>query len=83
MRENYTEGFWEDILKQASQFRGKRVRVTLLDTEKKKAEPKPKKVKAVDEKTARFIKELAGSWKGDDLNECLEAAIQSRSKTKW
>ena len=70
------EGSWEDIVKQASQFAGRRVRVTVLGEE-------PKELIASDDETRRFLDEFAGSWVGDDLDECLELVYRTRSETRW
>lgn len=70
------EGSWEDIVKQASRFAGCRVRVTVLREE-------PAEPVVADDGTRRFLEELAGSWVGDDLDECLELVYRTRSETRW
>lgn len=81
MPRDYAEGYWEDLLKNASRFQGRRVRITLLEKpEKRNAN---QRTKPVDEKTARFIKDFAGSWEGDDLDSCLESVYQTRTDEKW
>lgn len=70
------EGTWEEIQKQASKFAGRRVRVTILPRQLQRAEP-------TDEDTAQFLREFAGAWAGDDLDECLEMVYDTRTATRW
>jgi hypothetical protein len=76
------EGIWEDIEKQAAKFSGRRVRVTFIPDSTH--QPSGRRIpKPADESTARFLKEFAGSWVGDDLDECINMVGKTRSRTKW
>lgn len=78
------EGTWEELQSKAARFKGKRVRVTLVTAEP--AKPKKKNIripKCVDKATEVFLKRIAGSWHGDDLEQCLEQVVKTRSETKW
>jgi hypothetical protein len=78
------EGTWEELQSKATRFKGKRVRVTLLAAIPEKPAPKKKRFpKCVDKATEEFLKRFSGSWKGDDLEECIDLVYKTRSKTKW
>jgi hypothetical protein len=71
------EGTWEEILKQAPELAGRRLRVTVLSEE-----PQPNSA----EKPANFrpasgrsLLRHAGTWEGDDLEECLQIVHDTRS----
>jgi hypothetical protein len=76
------EGIWEEVEKQAAKFSGRRVRVTLIPDSTHQS-PERRSPKPSDESTARFLKEFAGSWVGDDLDECLKMVGKTRSRTQW
>ena len=82
------EGTWEKLQSKTTRFKGKRVRVTLLPAVSSApvSAPKKRKVripKCVDKATEDFLREFAGCWAGDDLDECMEQVIRTRSETKW
>ncbi|MBW4495757.1 MAG: hypothetical protein KME26_22295 [Oscillatoria princeps RMCB-10] len=71
------EGSWEEILTHAPELAGRRLRVTVLSDE-----PQPNSA----EKPANFrpasgrsLLRHAGTWAGDDLEECLQIVHDTRS----
>ena len=74
------EGTWEEVRRQGARFAGRRVRLTVLP-EKAARGRRPKIPVAIDEETARFIEEFAGSWVGDDLDDCLAMVHEARWST--
>ncbi|MCX7047640.1 MAG: hypothetical protein NTX50_19415 [Candidatus Sumerlaeota bacterium] len=76
------EGKWEDVIKKASRFKGRRVRITVVP-QRKYGTAAAKRAKPVDEETARMIKKYAGCWAGDDLDECLDFVTKTRLEAEW
>lgn len=76
------EGIWEDIEKQSTKFSGRRVRITVLSDSSRQASIQ-KSRKPKDASTTRFLNEFAGSWMGNDLDECINMVKNTRSRTQW
>lgn len=69
------EGTWEEIAAHAPELAGRRVRLTVLTDD-----PEPMHHPSYrPPSTASSLLKYAGTWVGDDLKECLQAAINSRS----
>ena len=77
------EGTWEEILERAPELAGRRVRPTVLP-DRPDAPPKPPVFRpAHGPSTARSLLKYAGTWEGDDLEECLELVYATRSKARF
>ncbi|HYP41065.1 MAG TPA: hypothetical protein VEX13_11970 [Chloroflexia bacterium] len=82
------EGTWEEVAEHANELAGRRVRLIVLPNEaedkgehdgKPEAEPGPEPGFS----TARSLLKYAGTWLGDDLEECLQAVYDNRSQAKF
>ena len=77
------EGTWEEIVEHAPELAGRRVRVTILP-ETPDIPPKPPVFRPANgPSTARSLLRYAGTWEGDDLEECLELVYATRSKARF
>jgi hypothetical protein len=75
------EGTWEEIAEHGAELAGRRVRLIVLPEQTKVSPQKPPVFRPADgPSTARSILEFAGTWEGDDLEECLKLAYATRSK---
>ena len=81
------EGTWEEIAEHANELAGRRVRLIVLPVEaedngehdgKPEAAPRPEPGFS----TARSLLKYTGTWLGDDLEECLQAVYDNRSRAK-
>lgn len=70
------EGTWEEILAYTDKFAGRRVRVIVLLDEPKSEEAQPSFRPSSGESLLRH----AGTWAGDDLEECLQLVYDTRGK---
>lgn len=70
------EGSWEEIQQRCREFAGKRVRVQV--TELEKADIPGDSLPAGTPLGA--LREVAGTWVGDDFEECLELVYKTRSQ---
>lgn len=78
------EGTWEEITEHAPELAGRRVRLIVLPEDSKIAPDKPPVFRPADGlSTARSLLHYAGSWEGDDLDECLKLVYATRSKAKF
>jgi hypothetical protein len=78
------EGTWEEIVEHAEELAGRRVRLTVLAEEPKAAPPKPPVFRPGDgPSTAGSLLKYAGTWEGDDLDECLRLVYATRSKAQF
>ncbi|MFB2838073.1 hypothetical protein [Floridanema evergladense] len=64
------EGTWEEILTFSAQLAGRRVRVIVLEPEES----------LENHSTASSLLKYAGTWEGDDLQECLEMVYDTRGQ---
>ncbi|HKP54596.1 MAG TPA: hypothetical protein VJ183_18315 [Chloroflexia bacterium] len=67
------EGTWEEIAAHAKELEGRRVRLSVLANQE---EPS----KDDDFSTASSLLKFAGTWEGDDFEECLQAVYDARGK---
>ena len=70
------EGTWEEAQQLSADLSGHRVRVVVLDRESN-AMP------AVRRRVGPSFLEFAGSWAGDDLEECLAAVYANRGPARF
>lgn len=78
------EGTWEEIAARAPEFAGQRVRLIVLPEPAKSTQEKPPSFRpAKGPSTARSLLKYAGTWEGDDLEECLRAVYENRTKAKF
>jgi hypothetical protein len=75
------EGTWEEIVQHAPELAGRRVRLTVL--EEAPEEPYPGIPPQDRPSTAASLLKYAGTWEGDDLEECLRLVYATRSKAKF
>ena len=64
------EGTWEEILTFSAQLAERRVRVVVLEKEESPE----------NQSTASSLLKYAGTWEGDDLQECLEMVYDTRGQ---
>jgi D-alanyl-D-alanine carboxypeptidase len=64
------EGTWEEILTVSAQLAGRRVRVVVLEKEESPE----------NQSTASSLLKYAGTWEGDDLQECLDMVYDTRGQ---
>ena len=62
------EGTWEEIMEHAEELAGMRVRLVVL----------PERDKNFS--TAASLLKYAGTWQGDDLEECLRLVYETRGR---
>jgi hypothetical protein len=78
------EGTWEEIAQRAPELAGRRVRLIVLEESPKRRPAKPPVFRpAKGPSTARSLLKYAGTWEGDDLEECLKLVYATRSKAKF
>lgn len=82
------EGMWEEIAEHADELAGRRVRLIVLPNEdihkgKSDGESESGPAREVGFSTARSLLKYAGTWLGDDLEECLQAVYDNRSQAKF
>ncbi len=70
------EGIWEEVAAHAPELAGRRVRLSVLPIAESHdaAEDNPE----TRVSTAGSLLKFAGTWHGDDLEECLEVVYQTR-----
>lgn len=71
------EGTWEEIAAHADKLAGRRVRLTILP------EAGESELEDAPFSTARAILKHAGTWAGDDFEECLQAVYDARGQAKF
>lgn len=64
------ERTWEEILTFSAQLARRRVRVVVLEKEEAPS----------NHSTASSLLKYAGTWEGDDLQECLEMVYDTRGQ---
>jgi hypothetical protein len=78
------EGSWEEIAQRAPELAGRRVRLTVLADEPGSAPPRPPVFRpGHGPSTARSLLKYAGTWAGDDLEECLKLVYATRSEARF
>ena len=74
------EGTWEEIEKHASELKGRKVRLIVLPPETVSSdETSP----AFRPSSGRSLLRHAGTWVGDDLEECLQDVYANRTKARF
>lgn len=71
------EGTWEEIMEHAKELMGKRVRLVVLPADENSLSQDP------EFSTARSLLKYAGTWVGDDFEECLQAVYDARGKAQF
>ncbi|MBD1893125.1 hypothetical protein [Coleofasciculus sp. FACHB-129] len=74
------EGTWEEIIIHSKELAGKRVRVTVLRDE---PESPSSETPSPSNSTAESLLRYAGTWEGDDLEECLQMVYDSRAPLEF
>ena len=79
------EGTWDEIQEHSDQLRGKRVRVTVIDSQLSNGSANNEDLvrRAEGPSTAESLIPFLGSWEGDDLQDCLEMVHATRSKARF
>jgi len=78
------EGTWEEIAARAPEFAGRRVRLIVLAEPKPLPDTQPPSFRPAEgPSTARSLLKFAGTWEGDDLEECLREVYENRTKAKF
>ena len=74
------EGTWEEVVTHAPELAGRKVRVIVLtDTEPESNEAPPPFRPA----SGRSLLRHAGTWAGDDFEECLQLVYDSRTQLEF
>lgn len=71
------EGTWEEVAAHAPELAGRRVRLTVLSVEEMKDNPETRF------STAGSLLKFAGTWEGDDLQQCLDLAYRTRGPAEF
>jgi hypothetical protein len=75
------EGTWEEIVARAAELAGRRVRVIVLPD---KPEPSPPDTPPpFRPSSGRSLLRHAGTWAGDDFEECLQLVYDTRSEIEF
>jgi hypothetical protein len=78
------EGTWEQIVEHGPELAGRRVRLIVLAEEPEARPSKPPVFRpGQGPSTARSLLKFAGTWEGDDLEECLKLVYATRSKARF
>jgi hypothetical protein len=73
------EGTWEEVAEHALDLAGRRVRLIVLPEEPEAPPSKPPVFRpGQGPSTARSLLKYAGTWEGDDLEECLRLVYATR-----
>ncbi len=76
------EGTWEEILAHTANLAGRRVRITVLPDDPTPASPEqPPLFRPAS--TASSLLKYAGTWAGDDLEECLQIVYDNRGPLEF
>lgn len=70
------EGTWEEIVAHSSELAGRRVRLIVLSDV---AQTPPTK----SHSTAQSLLKYAGTWEGEDFEECLQLVYDTRSPLEF
>ncbi len=72
------EGTWEEIVAHAAEFTGRRVRVIVLPDKPKSSSSQ--RVPSFRPSSGHSLLRHAGTWVGEDFEECLQLVYDSRSE---
>ena len=72
------EGTWEEVAAHAGELAGRRVRLTVLPEHSGPAESS-----SCRPSSGRSLLQHSGSWEGDDLEERLAEALESRTPVRY
>ena len=75
------EGTWEEIMARKKELAGRKVRLTVLSDSSEL--PYPEKTPYFLPASGRFILRHAGTWQGDDFEECLSLVYETRSELEF
>ncbi len=73
------EGTWEEVAAHAPELAGRKVRLTVLSEPQTLAKP----TAGFRPGSGRSFLRHAGTWQGDDFEECLRAVIESRGSVQF
>ncbi len=73
------EGTWEEVAAHAPELAGRRVRLTVLS----EPQASTKQTAGFRPGSGRSFLRHAGTWQGDDFEECLEIVVATRSQAKF
>ena len=71
------EGTWEEIVTHSAELSGHKVRVTVIPSESESSSEQNPSFRPA---SGRSLLRHAGTWEGDDLDECLDLVHKSRSQ---
>jgi hypothetical protein len=75
------EGTWEEIVAYSDKLAGQRVRVIVLPNKPQSSStqtPTP-----LSHSTAESLLKYAGTWEGDDFEECLQLVYDTRGQIEF
>ncbi|GAB4286672.1 MAG: hypothetical protein Fur0025_19450 [Oscillatoriaceae cyanobacterium] len=75
------EGTWEEILAHTANLAGRRVRLTVLPEDP--TPQSPENPPLFRPASGRSLLRHAGTWAGDDLEECLQMVYDNRGQIKF
>lgn len=75
------EGTWEEIVTHSDDLAGRRVRVRVLPDEP--ASPAPETPPPFRPPSSRSLLRHAGTWAGDDFEECLQLVYDTRAPLEF
>jgi hypothetical protein len=75
------EGTWEEVARHGPELSGRRVRLTVLPENGE--EPYPDVPPESRPSTGGSLLRYAGTWVGDDLEECLKDVYANRTKSRF
>lgn len=73
-------GTWEEIVTHSEELAGRRVRVIVLNDE---TEPKKHSTPLFRPASGRSLLRHAGTWAGDDFEECLQMVEENRGQIEF
>ncbi|MBD1805697.1 hypothetical protein H6F98_09570 [Microcoleus sp. FACHB-SPT15] len=75
------EGTWEEIVAHATELAGRRVRVIIMPDKAESSSPEaPQPFRPP---SGRSLLRHAGTWTGDDFDECLQLVYDTRSEIEF
>lgn len=75
------EGTWEEIVRHSDALAGCQVRVTVLSDPTQS--PSPDNPPCFRPASGRSLLRHAGTWSGDDLEDCLKMVYETRSPLEF
>lgn len=75
------EGTWEEIVTHSDDLAGRRVRVQVLPDEP--SSPPPETPPPFRPPSSRSLLRHAGTWAGDDFEECLQLVYDTRAPLEF